>query len=126
MNEPTTLEPAPTTRPRRRWLRRLITGAVVVVAVVAGWCLYVDYSWDRDLREQAGWEEHARFMDGLVEDGFVLLGGPLQGDREVLHIVSAPSEEAIEERLAEDPWSANGMLRTVSIERWTILLDGRN
>ena len=65
-------------------------------------------------------------MDRLVEDGFLLLGGPLQGDREVLHIVSAPSEEAIEERLAEDPWSANGMLRTVSIERWTILLDARN
>jgi uncharacterized protein len=77
------------------------------------------------MREQEGWEEHARFMDGLVDSGFVLLGGPLEGDREVLLIVAAPSEDAIRERLAEDPWSLNGMLRPASMERWTIVLDGR-
>ena len=83
------------------------------------------WDWSRDLREQAGWDEHARFMDRLVDDGFILLGGPLEGDRETLHVVEAPSEEAIRERLAEDPWAANGMLTPVRIERWTILLDGR-
>ncbi len=84
--------------------------------------------WDfaRDMREQAGGEEHARFMDGLVEDGFILLGGPLENGRDTLHIVEAESEAAIRERLAEDPWSPNGMLRPASIERWTVLLDGRN
>jgi uncharacterized protein YciI len=83
------------------------------------------WDWSRDMREQAGWEEHARFMDGLVDAGFILLGGPLEGDRDTLHIVEAESEEAIRARLAEDPWAANGMLRPVAIERWTILLDGR-
>jgi uncharacterized protein YciI len=78
------------------------------------------------MREQEGWDEHARFMDGLVDTGFVVLGGPLEGDREVLHIVAAPSEEAIHERLAQDNWTRNGMLSTKSIERWTVLLDGRN
>jgi hypothetical protein len=39
--------------------------------------------------------------------------------------VSAPSEQAVRERLADDNWSANGMLTIRSIERWTILLDGR-
>ena len=58
------------------------------------------WDWSRDLREQDGWDEHARFMDGLVEDGFIVLGGPLGGDREILHAVSAPSEEAVRERLA--------------------------
>lgn len=76
------------------------------------------------MREQVGWDEHARFMDGLVEAGFLLLGGPLEGDRETLHVVRAESEGAIRERLAEDPWARNGMLRPVSIERWTVLLDG--
>jgi uncharacterized protein len=82
--------------------------------------------WDfsRDLREQDGWDEHAAIMDGWVEDGFVLLGGPLDGDREVLHVVDAQSEEAIRARLATDNWTQNGMLETVSVERWTILLDG--
>ncbi len=83
--------------------------------------------WDfsRDLRQQDGWDEHAAFMDSLVDDGFVLLGGPLEGEREVLHVIDAPSEEAIHARLAEDNWTQNGMLETVGVERWTILLDGR-
>jgi hypothetical protein len=64
-------------------------------------------------------------MDGLAESGFVVLGGPIEGDREVLLIVDAPGKEAITERLADDPWIPNGMLTVTSIERWTILLDGR-
>ena len=82
------------------------------------------WDWSRILREQNGWDEHARFMDSLVDDDFILLGGPLEGDREVLHVVAAPSDSAIRARLAEDPWAANGMLTVKSIERWTILLDG--
>jgi uncharacterized protein YciI len=83
--------------------------------------------WDpsRPLEEQSGWPAHASFMDGLVDDGFILLGGPLEGDRETLHVVQAESEEDVRARFAEDPWAANGMLRPASVERWTILLDGR-
>ena len=82
------------------------------------------WDWSRDLRQQAGWDEHARFMDDLVHAGFILLGGPLEGERETLQVVEAESETAIRERLAEDPWARNGMLRPVRIERWTVLLDG--
>jgi uncharacterized protein YciI len=82
------------------------------------------WDWSRSLREQEGWDEHARFMDGLVDDGFILLGGPLDGDRETLHVVSATSEDEIRARFAEDSWARNGMLRVQRVERWTILLDG--
>jgi uncharacterized protein YciI len=83
------------------------------------------WDWSRDLREQEGWEEHADFMECLVDDGFIVLGGPLEGEREVLHVVRAGSEVEIRERLDADNWSANGMLTTTSVERWTILLEGR-
>jgi hypothetical protein len=43
----------------------------------------------------------------------------------VLHVVDAASAEAIHQKLAEDNWTQNGMLETISIERWTILLGGR-
>ena len=76
------------------------------------------------MREQAGWDEHARFMDNLLAEGFILMAGPLEGDRETLWIVEAESEEAIRARMAEDPWSANGMLTPIAIERWTVLLGG--
>ena len=77
------------------------------------------------MREQDGWDEHADFMEELVDEGFIVLGGPLEGDRETMHVVKAPSEEAIRERWAPDPWWVNGMLSPKSIERWTILLESR-
>jgi uncharacterized protein YciI len=82
------------------------------------------WDWSLDMREQAGWDEHAAFMDQLVDEGFILLAGPLEGERDVLWIVEAESDSAIRERMAEDPWAANGMLRPIRIERWTVVLDG--
>jgi uncharacterized protein YciI len=82
------------------------------------------WDWSRDLREQNGFDEHARFMDGLVDEGFILLGGPVEGERDTLHVVRAPSEQAIRDRLADDPWAENGMLTVKRIEGWTVLLDG--
>jgi uncharacterized protein len=84
-------------------------------------------NWDpsRKIREQKGWDEHAAFMDGLVDDGLVILGGPLgDGDRALL-IFEATDEREIKERMAHDPWASMGLLSTGAIESWTIWLDGR-
>lgn len=64
-------------------------------------------------------------MDSLVDDGFIVVGGPLEGEREILHLIDAPSKEAVRERLAQDNWHQNGMLTISSIDSWTLLLDGR-
>ena len=64
-------------------------------------------------------------MDALVDEGFIVLGGPLEGGRDVLHAISASSEEDVRTRLAEDNWAQNGMLTVKSVEPWTLLLDGR-
>jgi uncharacterized protein YciI len=82
------------------------------------------WDWARDLREQDGFAEHARFMDSLVDEGFIVLGGPI-GERAVLHAISASSEEEVRDRLAQDNWAQNGMLTVTSIEPWNVLLDGR-
>lgn len=80
--------------------------------------------WDpsRARREQEKWDEHAAFMDGLVEDGFVLLGGPLGDGDEVLLIVRAGTQAEIEARLAEDPWLPMKVLSIAKIERWQVWL----
>jgi uncharacterized protein YciI len=82
--------------------------------------------WDpsRPLEEQSDWPAHASFMDGLVDDGFIILGGPLADEHRVVHVVEAESETAIRARLARDPWSESH-LRVESIDPWTIRLDGR-
>ena len=78
----------------------------------------------RPMEEQSGWPEHASFMDGLVDDGFIVLGGPLSDEHRVVHAVEAESEEAIRATLARDPWSETH-LQVDRIEPWTIRLDGR-
>jgi hypothetical protein len=56
----------------------------------------------RGRREQELWDEHAAFMDELVDDGVV-------------------DEEEIRDRLAPDPW-ANGILQIDSVRPWTVWL----
>jgi uncharacterized protein YciI len=83
--------------------------------------------WDpsRPIRSQDGWDEHAAFMDGLVDDGLLVLGGPLGSGDRTLHLVQAPAEPEIRARLAEDPWAAAGLLQVGTIEPWALWLDSR-
>ncbi|HLG64673.1 MAG TPA: hypothetical protein VKY19_22225 [Ktedonosporobacter sp.] len=74
------------------------------------------------IRQQEQWDEHAAFMDALVDEGFVILGGPLGDGKNVLLIIATTSEQDIERRLADDPWTSLGLLRIVSIEHWEVLL----
>jgi uncharacterized protein YciI len=82
--------------------------------------------WDpsKPLEQQSGWPEHAAFMDALVADKFVVLGGPLADEHRVALVIEAESEDEIEARLAEDPWHETHLVPG-TIERWTIRLDGR-
>ena len=62
-------------------------------------------------------------MDGLVEEGVVILGGPVgAGDGEdVLLVVDVQDEAAIRARLADDPWGTD-MLTTKWVEPWSVWL----
>jgi uncharacterized protein YciI len=82
--------------------------------------------WDASLplEEQSGWPAHAAFMDGLVDAGSIVLGGPLADGHRVVHAFEAESEDAIRATLAQDPWSETH-LRIGAIEPWTIRLDAR-
>jgi|SRR5215471_7428609 len=74
------------------------------------------------MRQQEQWGEHARFMDALVEGGFIALGGMVGEGQTTLLIIRAGSEAEIRSRLADDPWTHLGLLRVTRIERWEILL----
>lgn len=82
--------------------------------------------WDqsRPMEEQSDWPAHASFMDGLVDSGFIILGGPLADEVRVVHVVEADSEAAVRATLAHDPWYQSH-LQINTIAPWTIRLDGR-
>ncbi|MBV8367919.1 MAG: hypothetical protein JO036_03130 [Candidatus Eremiobacteraeota bacterium] len=85
------------------------------------------WNWSVPMRRQAEWDAHAAFMDALVEQRVIVAGGPLGAEDEaprIMHVVSAPDAEAAEARMAEDPWTPMQLLKTYSIEPWTVLLGG--
>jgi uncharacterized protein YciI len=83
-------------------------------------------AWDdkRPMREQTGWTEHAAFMDRLQSERLVLLGGPLKGytKHRALLVLNASDEATLRTRLLEDPWMRTGILHTIQLYRWDILL----
>jgi uncharacterized protein YciI len=83
-----------------------------------------EYDRARPLEEQTGWVEHAAFMDGLVDSGFVVLGGPLADENRVALAIEAESEDAVNATLDRDPWTGSHLV-TDAVEPWTVRLDAR-
>ena len=83
----------------------------------------------KDTRGQPFWDEHAAFIDRLVADGFILMGGPLIDEggmpQGALLIVNAEDENEVREKLKNDPWFTHGILKLESIKRWQIFIDVR-
>jgi hypothetical protein len=76
------------------------------------------------MRSQPLWAEHAEFMNGLLNEKWIVLGGPVGVGNDALLIFRADSESSIRDRLALDPWTPPAILVIQSIEEWTILLNG--
>jgi uncharacterized protein YciI len=76
-------------------------------------------------REQPLWNEHAAFIDQLVAEGFILMGGPLVDESGAMLIVNADDENAVREKLKDDPWYRHGILKLESVKRWQVFIDGR-
>ena len=94
---------------------------VVIRERSSGW------DWSKPMRHQKEWEAHAAFMDAVTGEGFIVAGGPLGAEDEakrVMHVVSASHTGEIEIRLAQDPWTQMRLLKTVTVEPWTVLLGG--
>ena len=74
------------------------------------------------LEAQADWASHASFMNALAKEGFVVLGGPLEGTADVLLVMRAATADEVRSRLATDPWTGNGLLRIARIAPWELRL----
>jgi hypothetical protein len=84
-------------------------------------------AWNASLpmKEQKQWTEQAVFMNKLVDQGFVILGGPLGDGLRTLLIVNSDSEKTIEAVPAADPWTKMRLLAITNIERYEVLLERR-
>jgi len=80
--------------------------------------------WDRaqPMEQQKDWRAHAEFMNALHAEGFVLLGGPLEGTPDVLLIVRAEDRDEVTFRLSADCWTQGDLLRISRIVPWQLRL----
>jgi uncharacterized protein YciI len=74
------------------------------------------------LELQDDWPAHAAFMNALHAEGFVLLGGPLEGTSDVLLITRSNDVNEILTRLSADSWTCKDLLRIKQIVPWTLRL----
>ena len=81
-------------------------------------------SWNdsKPLEEQSDWPAHARFMNDLAAEGFIAVGGPLEGTRDVLLVIQAEDTAEVVRRLAADPWTQSGLLVVKECWPWQIRL----
>jgi hypothetical protein len=74
------------------------------------------------LEGQEDWDAHASFMNALEAEGFVVLGGPLEGTSDFLLIFRARAGDEILDRLLADPWTGRDLLRVSRVTPWTLRL----
>ncbi len=82
-----------------------------------------DWEHCKPRRNQAEWDAHGEFMDALVDEGVVILGGPLDGERAVV-VARQQDETSLRARLAEDPWY-DRILTIEQISKWNLWLPPR-
>ena len=73
--------------------------------------------------DQPGWDEHAAFIDDLVERGIFVMGGPLadrQGSQSLLENVSEDEARAL---VLQDPFVENGVFELEEVRAWNVFVD---
>src|SRR4051794_18215866 len=74
--------------------------------------------------DQDGWDEHAAFIDGLIERGIFVMGGPY-GDNSGSHtLLEGVSVDEARELVLQDPFVANGVFELEDVRSWNVYVDG--
>lgn len=84
--------------------------------------------WDpaKGTREQELWDEHARHVDALFDQGLIVLGGPYADRTGSMVVVRARDARHAFGMFRDDPWNLHDVLVVGEIKPWTIFLDGRH
>lgn len=76
-----------------------------------------------DVREQPGWDAHGAFIDRLVDDGTVVMGGPFADRSGSIVLLEGLDVPAAARALAADPFLANGVFVLESIRPFEVFVD---
>ena len=81
-------------------------------------------AWQRGRPEdQAGWDEHAAYVDDLIERGIFVMGGPLADSSGSLNLLEGVTEQEARELLQKDPFIATGVFELEDVRAWNVYVD---
>ena len=73
--------------------------------------------------EQPGWEQHAVFIDDLIERGIFVMGGPFADYSGSHTLLENVSEEQARELVLQDPFVENGVFELDDVRAWNVYVD---
>lgn len=73
--------------------------------------------------EQPGWDEHAAFVDDLVERRIMVMGGPFADYSGTTIVLERVSEDEARELIQPDPFIGNGVFELDDVRAWNIYVD---
>ena len=73
--------------------------------------------------EQPGWDEHAVFVDELIERGIFVMGGPYADYSGSFTILERVGVEEARELVLRDPFVANGVFVLDDVRAWNVYVD---
>src|SRR4051794_37808248 len=73
--------------------------------------------------EQDGWAEHAAFVDGLVERGTFVMGGPLADWSGSLTLLEGVTADEARELVLQDPFVETGVFELEDVSAWNVYVD---
>jgi uncharacterized protein YciI len=83
-------------------------------------------AWTSGLPEdQPGWDEHAAFIDDLVERGVFLMGGPWTDRLGSMSLWEGLDADEVRDVMQGDPFVRNGVFEIEEIANWTVYVDTR-
>lgn len=75
------------------------------------------------IREQPGWDEHAEFVDALVERGTMVMGGPFTDNSGTMILLEGVDADEARRILDDDPFIKNGVFELDEVREWTVFVD---
>jgi uncharacterized protein len=73
--------------------------------------------------EQPGWDEHADFVDELIENGTFVMGGPFADNSGSMSILENVGEDEARELVLRDPFVRNGVFVLDDVRAWNVYVD---
>ena len=75
--------------------------------------------------DQPGWDEHAEFIDDLIDRGVFFMGGPWTNRLGSMSIWEGMNADEVLEVMQGDPFVQNGVFLIEDCADWTVYVDTR-